>query len=63
MITPSTALSGTDWQWHVNGNVQQGQDSSIFFFTPALPGFYAIYLTVLIDGVLYSGSVNVTVTQ
>ncbi len=59
-IIPSFS-GGTNWTWVVDGVVDESQTGSTFVFLPEEPGFYTIYVTVTSNGVIYSGSLNVTV--
>jgi hypothetical protein len=56
----SSATGGSNWQWFVNGTKQE-ETTSTYSFSSEVPGFFTICVTVTVDGVVYSGSVNVTV--
>lgn len=62
-ISSSGGISGASgWRWYVNGILMTNQTSSAFVFdTTAKVGDYVISCTVKIDGVIYSGSVKITV--
>ena len=60
-FTPSGLTGAAGWQWFVNGALQAATSS--LTFTPPVPGFYTISLTVQAGGVYYSGSVNAVVTN
>ena len=53
------AGTGTSYQWYNNG--ASAGTSSSYTFTPSAPGYYAISVSFLFNGVLYSGSTNLTV--
>ena len=57
----SPSFTGTNGQGTVNGAAPSSGSS--LAFTPNAPGIYNIGLLVLSGGVVYSGSVTVTVTQ
>lgn len=65
-ISPSAGVivtSGTSWNWYINGVILVAATGSGYTFSNSTPGFYTVEVTVVYGSVIYSGSVNVTVTQ
>jgi uncharacterized repeat protein (TIGR02543 family) len=56
-------LSSLTWTWYQNNAVISGQTGSSYTFTPSAKGCYAIGCAVTFNGIAYSGSATVTVTD
>jgi hypothetical protein len=59
------ASGGNSWQWFVDGVKDGAQTGSSYVFAASgrLPGFYTLSLSFVYDGVLYTGSIGITIDQ
>ncbi|HOV13541.1 MAG TPA: InlB B-repeat-containing protein [Spirochaetota bacterium] len=62
ITTSSNFSSATEWKWYENNILQVGQNTSSYTFnSTGKVGVTTVYCSVKLNGVLYSGTVRITV--